>query len=583
MAIPRDFIDELVSRTDIVDVVSDYVTFTKHSGSNMFALCPFHSEKTPSFSVSPSRQTYKCFGCGKGGGVINFIMDIEGVQYRDAIEILAKRAGLEVPDDGVSSETRSKRTRLLELNRAAAKFFYSNLKKPECAAAIDYIRRRGISPKMVTRFGLGAAPNEWHALANEMKNEGYTEMELLDAGLVKPAKNGGVYDTFRNRLIFPVIDVRGSVLGFSGRILDDGEPKYLNSPDTPVFSKSRNLFALNLAKKTKRDMLILVEGNIDVVSLHQAGIDCAVASLGTALTNEQARLIKNTKDNVVIAYDSDAAGTKASKRAIPMLEQTGLRVKVLQIPNAKDPDEFIKSNGAQAFEKLLDKSENRLDYQIEAICAKYDLTTNDGRNGAAREATEFLSSVPNNIERDIFSRKLAEIMGVSEKSVLAEVERTINRKKAAGKKKREREIMRVDTNLQPKSRAVRYSNIRSAEAEKGVISLLVKDPELINAVNMTKEDFSSDFLGNIFEEIKSRLESGAGLSAQLLTAGLTSDEAEELIDILSQPVSDKNAEKALENYINVIKLEKLRSRAGNDDEAKLAYMEHLKLRKGMGG
>ena len=328
MAIPESFLQELVEKNDIVDVVGEYVRLTKRSGSNQFGLCPFHSEKTPSFSVSPDRQIYHCFGCGKGGGVINFIMEIENLSFPEAVEFLAKRVGMTMPEQEDSREAK-KRRRLLDLNRDAARFFYSCLSKPEGKPALDYMARRQITPHTAKRFGLGYAPDTWDSLINAMKALGYSEYEMFDAGLVRKGKNGGHYDTFRNRLMFPVIDVRGDFIGFSGRILGDGEPKYMNSPETMVFNKSRNLFALNLAKKSKSGHIILAEGNVDVVMMHQAGFDGAVASLGTSLTPEQARLISHYTNEVIIAYDNDGAGKKASQRAIGLLEKLDLKVKVL--------------------------------------------------------------------------------------------------------------------------------------------------------------------------------------------------------------------------------------------------------------
>ena len=285
MAFSESFLTELVERNDIVDVVSGYVRLSKKSGSNMFGLCPFHSEKTPSFSVSPDKQIYHCFGCGKGGGVINFIMEIENLGFRDAVEFLARRAGMQMPEEENDKESQ-KRARMLALNKDAAHFFYEQLYSPAGRPGLEYMQGRRIGRAAATNFGLGFAPDTWDSLRNAMKAKGYTDFELFDAGLVRKGKSGGFYDTFRSRLMFPVIDVRGNVIGFSGRIIGDGEPKYMNSPETLVFNKSRNLFALNLAKKSKSGYIILSEGNIDVVSLHQAGFDSAVASLGTSLTPE---------------------------------------------------------------------------------------------------------------------------------------------------------------------------------------------------------------------------------------------------------------------------------------------------------
>ncbi len=376
MAFSDDFIQEVAERNPIEDVVGEYVPLTKRSGQNLFGLCPFHSEKTPSFSVSPSKGIYHCFGCGKGGSVFNFIMDMEHLSFPESVEFLARRAGMAIPEDGRQHDS-GRRERLLKLNREAARFFYDQLSTAEGAKAIEYMRIRRISRRVATNFGLGYAPDSWEGLTHEMKSRGYSERDLVDAGLAKRGKRGGVYDAFRGRLMFPVIDVRGNVVAFSGRVLGDGEPKYLNSPDTPVFSKSHNLFGLNLAKKSKAGYIILVEGNVDVVSLHQAGFDSAVASLGTALTSEQAGLISRFVKQVVICYDADSAGKKAAQRAIPMLERVGLAVKVVTVPGAKDPDEFIKAKGAEAFRALIDDSENGMEYRLQRAAEGFDL--GDGR------------------------------------------------------------------------------------------------------------------------------------------------------------------------------------------------------------
>ncbi len=581
MAIPDSFLEELVSRSDIVDVVSEYVPLTKRSGSNLFGLCPFHSEKTPSFSVAPDKQIYHCFGCGKGGGVINFIMEIENLPFRDAVALLARRAGMEMPEDDTPGELRSKRARILQLNRDAARFFYENLSRPDGAAAVEYINRRGIAAAMVKRFGLGAAPDKWTGLSDAMLDMGYTVGELADAGLVKRGRNGGIYDTFRNRLIFPVIDARGSVIGFSGRILGDGEPKYLNSPDTPVFTKSRNLFALNLAKKSKRGMFILVEGNVDVVSLHQAGFDCAVASLGTSLTPEQVLLMSRYTKNVVIAYDADSAGVKAAQRAIGMFEKTGMNVRVLRIEGAKDPDEFIKKNGADAFSVLLDKSENHTEYKLMSIRAKHDLNTDDGRLDYLKEATEMLAQVSNAVEREIYARHVADDAEVSVEAVKTEVDKAGRRLRAIRKKQRERQNMRPEAAIQPAASSLRYENPASAAAEEGIVRLIIMDPSLaFKTGELKKEDFTSPFLGKIFETVRGRAQAGEDVSPPLVAAGLTADEAAQFTTLMQRPVSAANAAQALGDYIDKIKTEKLKNSAGRD---LLAVRERLREKKGFGG
>jgi DNA primase len=585
MAFPESFLDELVRRSDIADVVGSYVALTKRSGSNMFGLCPFHSEKTPSFSVSPDKQIYHCFGCGKGGGVINFIMEIENLPYPDAVGFLAKRAGIQVPDDNIPEEIHSRRARMLELNKEAARFFYEVLSTPQGAEAVAYIAKRGISKAMVTRFGLGAAPDSWGALFEAMTRKGYTKQELVDAGLVKVSKkeSGSMYDTFRNRLMFPVIDVRGNIIGFSGRILGDGEPKYLNSPDTLVFNKSRNLFALNLAKKSKSGMLILSEGNIDVVALHQAGFDCAVASLGTSLTEEQIRLMSRYAQNIVIAYDADNAGMHASQRAIGMLERTGLGVKVLRMQGAKDPDEFIKKFGADAFRLLIERSENHIDYRLLSIKSKHDLTADEGRLNYLAEATEMLSKIDNAVEREIYGVKVAEAAGVSAEAVKNEIKKAFSRRMTKAKKKQEREELSPSAKIQPADKAMRYENVYSAAAEEGVIRLLVLDPALFQvaeSLELSEEDFTSPFLKKTYALLAKKRNDGVEISPAALTAVMENAEASQFSVVIQKPESLPNGEKAMRDYIEKIRTEKLKKNAKADP---LAVLQKYREKTGYGG
>ena len=323
MAFPQQFLDELVSRNDIVDVVSSYVSLTR-KGGNYFGLCPFHNEKTPSFSVSPDKQIYHCFGCKHGGGVISFIMEIENLSFPDAVRFLAKRVNMEVPEDHTDQEAAWRRQRVLALNRDAARWFYQNLSRPEGAAVAAYLDKRQITRRTAVNFGLGAALDSWDSLLTAMLQKGYTKAELLAAGLVVQNQQGRLYDKFRNRLMFPVIDVRGDVVAFGGRVLDKSEPKYVNTQETIVYSKRRNLYGINLAKKTKRPNIILCEGNIDVITLHQAGFDNAVASMGTALTTEQIRLLSRYTKELVLCYDNDGAGKAATEKAIALLENSGV-------------------------------------------------------------------------------------------------------------------------------------------------------------------------------------------------------------------------------------------------------------------
>ena len=577
MPIPERFLDELTERSDIVDVVSQYVRLTKKSGANLFGLCPFHSEKTPSFSVSPSKQIYHCFGCGKGGGVINFIMEIENLGFQDAVAFLARRANMPMPEE-VETEDTSHRRRILELNRDAARFFYEQLVSPAGKPAQDYVDRRGISGAMVRNFGLGFAPDSWSALTDAMHAKGYSDQDLLEAGLVKPSRRGGVYDTFRNRLMFPVIDVRGSVIGFSGRILGDGEPKYLNSPETAVFSKSHNLFALNLAKKSKRGYIILVEGNIDVVSLHQAGFDCAVASLGTSLTPEQARLLSRYTGEVILCYDSDGAGKKAAQRAIGILEKLDMKVRVLQVTGAKDPDEFIKKNGPDAFANLISGSAGQVEYRLQAVAEQYPPDTDEGKVDYLKAAASLLASMPNAVEREVYAARVAQKAGVTRQAVTGEVERLRRQRLREAKKRQARDQTRPSVNAQPAQRGIRYDDPRSARAEEGLIRLLYLDPGLARGRDLPDAaQFSSPLLGRFYAELLRRLQSGERISLGVLSGQFTAEEMSHFTTVLDAPEDLSNGERALTDYIQII------AGRGSEEEDLRALAEKYRKTKSYGG
>ena len=564
MAFSESFLTELTERNDIVDVVSGYVRLGKKSGSNMFGLCPFHSEKTPSFSVSPDKQIYHCFGCGKGGGVINFIMEIENLSFPEAVEFLAKRSGMPMPEEENDRESR-KRSRMLALNRDAARFFYAQLSTAQGGAARDYMAKRRIGSATAKNFGIGFAPDTWDSLEKAMREKGYTDFEMFDAGLVRKGKKGGYYDTFRNRLMFPVIDVRGNVIGFSGRILGDGEPKYMNSPETLVFNKSRNLFALNLAKKSKSGYIILSEGNIDVVSLHQAGFDSAVASLGTSLTPEQARLISRYTNQVIIAYDNDGAGIKAAQRAIGILEKLDLKVKVLRLNGAKDPDEFIKLKGADAFRNLLEASENQIDYRLRAVTDKYDLSVDEQKVEFLKEASDLVARLPGSVERQVYAMRVASMSGVSADAVTKEVERL--RKKLVNQASRSeaRQQSRPERQFQPEDKALRYEDPSSAAAEEGIIRLLYLDPALAKSAALpAPEEFSSPALGHIYSVLRDKIERGETPSTATLGGALTGQEMSLLVSLLQKPELLSRGDRALADYIKRIRERREQGRQVSD-------------------
>ncbi len=576
MAFPPSFIDELNVRNPIEDVVGQYVSL-KRSGSNLFGLCPFHGEKTASFSVAPDKGIYYCFGCHKGGGSINFMMEMEGLSYPDAVRALAKRAGMEVPEDEQYQSRYQHQERLWALMKEAARFFNSSLYSPQGAECLAYVQKRGLSKSIVTRFGLGYAPNSWNQLVDAMKKKGYTEQELRDADLVGE-KNGRIYDRFRNRLMFPIIDVRGNVIGFGGRVLDDSKPKYLNTSETAIFNKRKNLFGLNFAKKTKYDYMILVEGNVDVISLHQYGFDCAVASLGTSLTDEHAALLSRYTEQVILTYDSDAAGQQAAKRAIPMLEKVGIRVRVLQMEGAKDPDEFLHKFGADRFKMLLEASSNRVEYQLGVIKSKFDLKDDDQRVRYVQEAANLLCTLDSSVKREVYGNRVAEIAGVSADTVKMEVNKAFKRR-IAREKKRQQEIELAPAKaLQPKERTIRYDDMKSAMAEENVIAQLLRDPALLSHTGSLKDtSFSVPLLGKVYDQIRFRYQQGLELSLGVL-ADLTPEETSHLAGICQRHSGPVN-ETAFADCVKTILNQHQRSGVSSDDDL-LALRNQLKERKG---
>ena len=579
MAFPPAFLDELAARNPIEEVVGQYVNL-KRSGSNLFGLCPFHGEKTASFSVAPDKGIYYCFGCHKGGSVINFEMEIEGLSYPDAVRALAQRAGMTVPEDEQYQSRYRQQERLWALSKEAARFFVAQLYAPAGAEGLAYAQKRGLSKGTLTRFGIGFAPNSWNSLCDAMLAKGYTEEELKDAGLVSVSqKNGRIYDRFRNRLMFPIIDVRGNVIGFGGRVMDDSTPKYLNSPETIIFNKRKNLFALNISKKSKLGYLILVEGYMDAIALHQYGFDCAVASLGTSLTEEHAALLSRYTEQVVLIYDGDDAGQNATKRAIPMLEKAGLQVKVLQMRDAKDPDEYLRKFGADKFRLLLEESSNRMEYQLRAIQKKYDLTVDEERIRFVAEAADFISSLPGAVQREIYGTRAAEAAGISGDAMKLEITKAFKRRMVREKRKQEHIDLAPAAARQPKSRTIHYENVKSAMAEENVIALCLRDPGLMEQTrDLNPDSFSSPLLGRVFGQLQNRYESGKDPSL----AGLTDFTGEEMAHIAGvlQRSTEPVSEQALKDSIRVIRQASQFKNAGSDQDL-LSLQKKLRESKGI--
>ena len=578
MAFPPSFIDELIARNPIEDVVGQYVTL-KRSGANMFGLCPFHGEKTASFSVAPDKGIYYCFGCHKGGGAINFMMEMEGLSYPDAVRALAKRAGLEVPEDEQYQSRYRQQERLWALHKEAARFFHSQLYAPVGAAALQYALGRGMNKYILTTFGVGYAPDSWDSLVKAMRAKGYTDQELTDSGLVTVSqKNGSLFDRFRDRLMFPIIDTRGNIIGFGGRVMDDSTPKYLNSPETLIFNKRKNLFGLNLAKKSKLGYLILVEGYMDAIALHQYGFDCAVASLGTSLTEEHATLLSRYTEQVYLIYDADEAGQRAAQRAIPMLERAGLRIKVLKIRDAKDPDEFLKKFGPDKFKLLLEESANRVEYQLNVIRSKYDIREDDQKIRYVQESAELISTLGSSVQREVYGGRVAESAGISIEAMKLEVNKAFKRRMAIQRKKKEREDLAPAKALQPKERTIRYDNMKSAMAEEGILGQILREPAMLEqAEELTGSDFSVPVLGRVYDELRSRYNQGLEVSLSVL-GDYTPEEVSHIASISQRQQGPVN-EDAFKDCVRTV-LSQHRSAAVSTDDDLLALRNRLKERKG---
>lgn len=582
MAFSPAFLDELNNRNPIEDVVGQYVALTR-KGSNLFGLCPFHGEKTASFSVAPEKGIFYCFGCHKGGGVVNFIMEIENLSYPDAVRFLAKRAGLEVPEDDANQSLYKKKERLWALNKEAARFFNEQLKTSAGAAARAYVAKRGMTNATVTHFGLGFAPDTWSALMDAMTAKGFTKEELLEVGLVRKNQNKGtLYDWFRNRLMFPIIDVRGNVIGFGGRVMDNSEPKYLNSPETTVFNKRRNLFAMNFVKKSKQGFIILTEGYMDTVTLHQYGFDCAVASLGTSLTQEHADLLSKYTNEVVLTYDGDAAGQNATQRAIPMLEKTGLRVKVLRMQDAKDPDEFLRKYGADRFRLLLQGSENQAEYRLRSLQMKFDLSVDEQKVEFAKQAADLISTYSTAVEREIYGARAAEMAGLTADVMKIEINKAFRRRLAISKKAQEKKDLEVAAARQPRARQLRYDNMRSAMAEENLLRMLLRQQDLFDrAKALEMEHFSVPMFGRAFDALRRLWEDDLSVTPSALSDLLTPEEMAHLTSVLQKPDIPLTDE-AFDDCVRIILEEyRLANVSGTDDLKKM--QENLRRKKGYGG
>lgn len=562
--ISPEIIEEIKFRSDIHDVISTYVSL-KRAGSNFNGLCPFHSEKTPSFTVFTASKSFYCFGCGAGGDVITFIMKAENLTYPQAVEFLAKRAGITIPQTAEEEREGIRREKLLAMNKDAARFFHKSLRDEQTGrVAREYIYgKRGLPNAIVSRFGLGYAPNSFNALSDYLRGLGYTDEEMVAGFLCGVSKKTGrVFDMFRNRVMFPIIDVSGNIIAFGGRVLDDSTPKYLNSSDTPVFKKSRNLFALNFAKNNATERLILCEGYMDVIALHSAGFENAVATLGTAITPEQARIMAKYTKNVVVSYDTDEAGQRAATKALTLLNEVGIDGHVLKVVGAKDPDEFIKKNGetgAAKFKHLLDNSTPRFDFRLETILKKYDLAVPDDKIRASEEVCSMLADIYSSVERELAAAAAAKRLGVSADSLRADTERALRRKRREEKKETSRQVYIKTAGFGDRINVDAVKNKTAAAAEETILGLMLSFPEYISLVKSGKaelksEDFFTSFGKRVFDTVMSMTDETGKFEIGMLGEVFNPDEMGRIFELkLRRERLTYNGEDVLRDAIDRLK------------------------------
>ena len=536
--IPHEYIEEVVRRNDITDVVASYVQL-RHRGRTHPGLCPFHSEKTPSFVVYPETQSFYCFGCGAGGDVITFIKKINNLDYVEAVKYLAGRAGMAMPEE--NDKVGRLRSRILSINKEAARFFFEQLNagNDEARAARAYWRGRGLSDSTIRRFGLGYAPNDFRAMRMHLRAKGYTEEEMLASGIVKRSEKGNVYDAFRGRVMTPIFDLRGNVIAFGGRVLGDEKPKYINSPETLVYKKSKAMFALNIAKKSTSRRYILCEGYMDVISMHQAGFDTAVAACGTALTAEQVRLLAEYADEVVLCYDSDEAGQKATARSLGLFADSPVKVSVLNIPNAKDPDEFIKKFGRDAFERLLNGTSNAIEYKIKKVRDKYDITRAADRVEYIKEVIRILADKVSPTERDIYAGRLAEETDVAKSAILTQLDSAIRSNRRRQERQKQKDLLNEGLGADIKLPYNTMNGERAlgvASAEQQLVAAMVKNPDFIPVVEkrLRPQQFLMPDMGEAYGAILSCKAQGITPDLTALATRLPEDTVNRISHLLAR-------------------------------------------------
>lgn len=590
MPLPDGFIEEIKVKNDIVDVISSYVSLRRR-GRNLVGLCPFHSEKTPSFNVYPLSSSFYCFGCGCGGDIITFVEKIENLDYLEAVKFLAQRAGVKMPESSQrDQENAFTKMRILEANRAAARFFYESLYSEKGRGALDYLHRRGVSDQTIKKFGLGYSPNSRYDLINHLRGCGFSNSEIVSANLAysRGGDAHGIFARFFDRVMFPIIDLRGNVIAFGGRVMSGLKPKYLNTSDTLVFKKSLNIFALNFAKADNDGVLILVEGYLDVIALHQAGFRNAIATLGTALTAEQARIIARYAKEVVICYDSDEAGQKAASRAIDLLRPTGILIKVISVPDGKDPDEFIRSygkDGAIRFAQLIKNSGNDIEYRLQKAARGYNLADSEAKIAYLKDCVKILASLDDLIEQEIYASKLSEKLDILKQTIMSQVAKERLRTKKRSEKK---QFLNIQQNLSARNdrlNAEKSHNLRAAAAEEAIIAYIINNPESAGSLfdRLSYRDFCTSFNRKIYSVLEERFKAGRPISITDLTLDFSCDEVSAIAAMLAKETERMSSRDAVSEYINVIlfesgKLDEDKIGAACDDQI-MGYMQLLREHK----
>lgn len=578
MAISERFIQELQERVDIEEVISSHITLRRR-GKTLVGLCPFHNEKTPSFTVYPDTNSFYCFGCGAGGDVISFIRRIDNLDYVEAVKTVAQMAGMSMPEDGYDDTLAKRRMRLLAANREAARFFNACLMDEKNRPALDYFLRRALTTATIRHFGLGYAPDSWHALTEHLRSKGFTYEEMVLANLVRRSdKNGkaNYYDNFRNRVMFPIIDLRGNVIAFGGRVMDDSKPKYINTSDTPVYKKSNGVFALNFAKNANENKLLLVEGYMDVIALHQAGFTNAIACLGTAFTSEQANLLSRYAEEIIICYDNDGAGREATQRALNVLGKTGLKLRVVTMSGGKDADEIIRTHGKERFAELLGMAANKTEYRLLQERNKYNLNTDDGKLRFLTAAAQILAEC-SAIECDIYATRLSNELGVSAESINAQIRsvKTRQRRNDESKRLKESEAL-IERSFADRNNPQRAANIRAAKAEETLIASLMRNPDFYPKLKdkFSADDFVTDFNKRIMRCLADKLDKGFIPELSLFAREFTPEEMGSVTRIYMSSAELNNTLRECEDCISVLQNA---AESKPTDVSSLSAEEYLKL------